>query len=471
MKSNFDYFVVLAEMRTGSNFLETNINAFEDISCVGEAFNPHFIGYPNRDELFGMSLSERERDPLQLLDKIVNAPSLTGFRFFHDHDPRVVDPFMRDEKCAKIILTRNPVESYISWKIAKVTGQWKLTNVTHHKTTKIKFDANDFTVFLDRLKNFQLRVLHGLQATGQTAFYIGYEDIRDVSVMNGLAKFLGVHQELDGLSKNLKKQNPSPLLEKVSNPREMEHALQSVDHFGLSRTPNFEPIRGASVNRYVSARGAPLLFMPIPSGPNIRVKRWLAALGDGSIDEKLTQKDLRHWKRENVGHRSFTVLRHPVARAHAAFCRTILNTGPGSFPQIRKTLKRVHNVPIPDDVNSSAYDQNAHRAAFLSFLKFLKANLSGQTALRNDMAWSSQASIVQGFGALAAPDMILREDTLETDLEFLAFRVGVENPECEEVNEDTPFSLDDIYDSEIETAAQEAYHRDYMTFGFSAWRD
>ncbi|AML50919.1 nodulation protein NodH [Falsihalocynthiibacter arcticus] len=470
MNSNFDYFVVLAEMRTGSNFLETNINAYDGLTCVGEAFNPHFIGYPNRDELLGMSLAERERDPLGLLHKIVDAPGLAGFRFFHDHDPRVIDPVLKDQKCAKIILTRNPVESYISWKIAKATGQWKLTNVTHHKTAKINFDATDFTVFLDRLKSFQLRILHELQASGQTAFYIGYEDIRDLDVINGLANFLGVKQELAGLSKNLKKQNPSPLLEKVSNPREMERALQSVDHFGLSRTPNFEPIRGASVNRYVTANGVPLLFMPMPSGPNMRVKNWLTALGNGVLEEKFTQKDLRQWKRGNVGHRSFTVLRHPVARAHAAFCRTILNSGPGSFPQIRKTLKRVHNVPIPDDINAPAYNRNEHRAAFLSFLKFLKANLSGQTALRNDMAWSSQASIVQGFGAFAAPDMVLREDTLETDLEFLAFRVGVENHECRAEREDFPYSLDDIYDSEIEAAAQEAYQRDYMTFGFSAWR-
>ncbi|MDX1782140.1 MAG: nodulation protein NodH, partial [Thalassovita sp.] len=47
MTDRFDYFVVFAEMRTGSNFLETNLNAFPGLTCYGEAFNPHFIGYPN----------------------------------------------------------------------------------------------------------------------------------------------------------------------------------------------------------------------------------------------------------------------------------------------------------------------------------------------------------------------------------------------------------------------------------------
>ena len=53
MTGNFDYFVVFAEMRTGSNFLESNLNAFDGIECHGEAFNPHFIGYPNKTELLG----------------------------------------------------------------------------------------------------------------------------------------------------------------------------------------------------------------------------------------------------------------------------------------------------------------------------------------------------------------------------------------------------------------------------------
>lgn len=471
MESDFDYFVVLAEMRTGSNFLESNINAFEDLNCFGEAFNPHFIGYPSKDELLGFSLSQREESPDKLLKAIVNAPGLAGFRYFHDHDPRVIDQVLNDQKCAKVILTRNPVESYISWKIARATGQWKLTNVTHHKTAKIEFDPADFRQFLERLKAFQLRVLHTLQKSGQTAFYIGYEDIRDLEVVNGLASFLGSEQRLDALSKNLKKQNPSPLLEKVSNPREMESALQSVDHFGLSRRPNFEPIRGASVGQYFTARGVPLLFMPIASSPNVRIKQWLKSVGDGHLDEKFSQKDLRQWKRQNPGHRSFTVIRHPVLRAHTAFCRNILGSGAGSYPKIRKSLVRVHNLELPDDLNSGDYDLRAHRQAFLSFLKFLKANLSGQTAIRNDAAWASQTAIIQGFSAFAAPDLILREDTLETDLEFLAFRAGIESSTCRESREDQPFTLDQIYDSEIEAAGQSAFQRDYMTFGFGSWRD
>ena len=131
--AQFDYFVVFAEMRTGSNFLESNINAFDGLECHGEAYNPSFVGYPNGSKTLGISLKDRNKNPLRVLEKVKAADGLNGFRYFNDHDPRVFDPVMSDRRCAKIILTRNPVESYVSWKIAKSTGQWKLTNVNRKR--------------------------------------------------------------------------------------------------------------------------------------------------------------------------------------------------------------------------------------------------------------------------------------------------------------------------------------------------
>ena len=118
--ASFDYFVVFAEMRTGSNFLEANLNAFDGLTCHGEAFNPHFIGYPNKNEILGVTQAMREADPARLLQQIKAEPGvLGGFRYFHDHDPRVLDRMLVDPRCAKIILTRNPLDSYVSWKIAR----------------------------------------------------------------------------------------------------------------------------------------------------------------------------------------------------------------------------------------------------------------------------------------------------------------------------------------------------------------
>jgi LPS sulfotransferase NodH len=475
MTGPFDYFVVFAEMRTGSNFLESNLNAFDGIECHGEAFNPHFIGYPNKTELLGLTRAERDEEPARLIGAIKGqSQGIGGFRFFHDHDPRVLDHALDDPRCAKIILTRNPVDSYVSWKIAQATGQWKLTNVKRRRDAPIAFDPGEFETHVARLQEFQVFLLNRLQATGQTAFYVAYEDLQSLDVMNGLARYLGCEARLEALDASLKPQNPEPLENKVSNFREMEQALAVRDPYNLTRTPNFEPRRGAAVPGFVSAARAPLLYMPIRSGPEAEVRAWLAALdqvGEETLPTKLNQKALRQWMRRKPGHRRFTVLRHPVARAHAAFCDKILIKGPGCYRDIRRTLRNFHKLPIPGNLPDEGYDLAAHKAAFVAFLEFLKANLAGQTAIRVDAHWCTQAAAVEGMAQFGAPDMILREGEMPGYLAALARQVGYAKPPAPpKVDRQEPFGLADIYDDRIEALAQTVYQRDYVLFGFGAWR-
>lgn len=474
MRDRFDCFVVFAEMRTGSNFLEANLNALDGVVCHGEAFNPHFIGYPNSQDILGVSQAERDHSPKRLLDEIrTRSDGLGGFRYFHDHDPRILPKLMKDRKVAKIVLTRNPAESYVSWKIAQNTGQWKLTNVSKRKDAKAQFDPREFEAHMEALQAFQVEILNGLQTSGQTAFYIGYEDLQNVDVINGLATWLGVPGRLKSLNTALKRQNPEPLEAKVGNFPQMHEALARMDRFNLSRTPNFEPRRGPVVPSYLAAAKTPLLYMPIRSGPETAVRNWLAALDKVSADDLVgdfNQNSLRAWKRERPGHRSFTVLRHPLARAHEAFCAHILHTGPGSYLNIRNTLRRAHDMPLPEGDPGPEYDANAHRAAFTAFLAFLKANLSGQTAVRQDGHWATQAQCIQGMAEFTLPDMIIREDEMASYLPALAMQVGqMAPPDPVPVPNTAPFALAEIYDDRIEQLAREAYARDYVMFGFDDW--
>ena len=466
----FDYFVVFAEMRTGSNFLEANLNAFEGITCHGEAFNPHFIGYPDTDRILGITRKVRDADPGVLLATIRDdTPGIGGFRYFNDHDPRVLQPILTDPRCAKIILTRNPVESYVSWKIAQATGQWKLTNARHAKSRAVEFDAAEFEAHLEALQSFQVTLLNALQRSGQTAFYVAYEDLQDVGVMNGLAAWLGCPARLEGLDRKLKKQNPEPMAEKVSNYEAMAAALARLDRFNLDRTPNFEPRRGPAVPTYVAAAEAPLLYLPVKGGPEAAVRDWLIALdGGAAVEEGFTQKTLRQWKRRRPGHRAFTVVRHPLARAHAVYCDRILSTGKGAYLEIRKYLREALSLPIPLDPQDPAYDAAAHRAAFLGFLGFLRMNLGGQTAIRVDACWASQAAVLEGTAGFAPMDMIVREDRMATELAFLASSVRREAPVPGDSDPHRE-ALAAIYDEALEKAARDAYQRDYMTFGFGSW--
>ena len=474
--SRFDYFVVFAEMRTGSNFLEANINSFDGLTCHGEAFNPHFVGFPNVDNVLGVTRDMREVDPAGLIATIKEkTPGMGGFRFFNDHDPRALDVILPDPRCAKIILTRNPIDSYISWKIAKATGQWKLTNVKHARSQQVKFDATEFERHMADLQAFQVRLLNTLQKSGQTAFYVAYEDLQDVDVMNGLAAFLGTDSRIEALDKKLKKQNPEPLENKVLNFDAMGDVLSRMDRFNLNRTPNFEPRRGPNVPTYVAAPRAPLLYLPLKSGPVEIVSDWLSQLDDGGeVLTKFSQKSLRQWKAAYTDHRTFTVLRHPLARAHAAFCDRILSMKNDSFPEVRESLRKQFGVPIPkfDPFRDpdGGYDDAAHKVAFLTFLAFLRKNLSGQTSLRVDPAWATQMALLQGMSDFTIPDLIMREDRIAHDLAILAAHIGRETmPGVPEVTDPHAARLAAIYDAEVESAARHAYQRDYVAFGFGDW--
>jgi LPS sulfotransferase NodH len=459
MAGRFDSFVMFAGMRTGSNFLEANLNALPGVHCHGEAFNPHFIGKKDCVEYLGMTIAQRDHDPLGFLARLRRAqPGLAGFRFFHDHDPRVLAATLADPACAKIVLTRNPLESYVSLKIAQATGQWKLTRPDRLKTAKARFEAEEFEAHLDTQQAFQKEILHGLQTTGQTAFYLDYEDVGDLEVLNGLAAFLGADERLAAMDGTLKKQNPEEIAAKVQNPSEMAAALARLDRFGLNRTPNFEPRRGPAIPRLVAAAAAPLLLMPIKGGPDLA--GWLGGFGQAGVQSGFTQKELRAWKRANPGFRSFAVLRHPVLRAYGAFAGPVMS---GRQTEVLATLTRTMKQEIPP-----ATDLAGHRTAFVAFLGLVKQALSGQSNLRVAADWASQTAILQGYAQVQLPDHLLREDDLGEGLRRLAEEIGLPCPAPPE--RPAPAALLSIYDESVETAVREAYHRDYVGFGFTRWR-
>jgi LPS sulfotransferase NodH len=460
----FHSFVVFAEMRTGSNLLEANLNALPGVHSHGEVFNRYILGKKDRTELFGITIEDRDRDPRPLLHKLrEETEGLPGFRFFHDHDLRILDDVLPDESCAKIILTRNPLESYVSWKIAQATDQWKLTNPKRLKTAKVRFDVPEFLQHLEDIQAFQLLLLNALQTTGQTAFYLDYEDLGSLDVMNGLAAFLGVEARLDRLDDTLKKQNPGPLEDKLENPEAIAQAIAAIDVFNLGRTPSFEPRRAAGVPTAIASATQPLVFFPVRSGPEAAVRDWLSSLGP--LVEGFEQKSLRQWKRAKPGLRSFTVIRHPLLRAHAAFRRKIVE---GEAQDLRRILINgfLAELQAPGEPFATV---EAERAAFRIFLHYCKLAVGGQTGPRVDPSLASQTAVLQGFASFHPIDLVIREDRLADGLAYLATETGVAPP-GRVAPDPAEATLLSIYDETLEDAAAQAYARDYLGFGFTRWR-
>lgn len=464
MTQPFRSFVIFAEMRTGSNLLEATLNALKRVTCFGEAFNPYMMGWPDKTELKGITMAERDADPHRLLAAIFDKPNhLPGFRYFHDHDPRVFDAIMEDRACAKVILTRNPVDSYVSTALARATNQWKLNETETPIPAAARFDAEEFRQVTGDIEEFQLKVLHRLQITGQAGFWLGYEDLRDAAVMTGLMHWLG-RTDLERVepANDQVPQNPRELAEKVENFDEMQAELARLDPFMLRKIPNFEPRKGPAVPSFIGTEaGKGLIFMPIKGGPSDSVTRWLRAMGEVSGD--FNQNSLRQWKRQHTGHRSFTVLRHPLPRAWAAF-RSLVE---GKNAELRGLMRDIHRVPLPPESELGIYGAKKPgeelAEVFAAFLDFLRRNLNGQTTLPSYPGWASQSEVLAGFARFGAPDMVLRESDLARDLSWLAASAGIKGPA--DLPDPEPFPAF-LNEQELRGAAKKAYLRDYVAFGF-----
>ncbi len=466
----FHSFVILGAMRTGSNYLEASLNEIDGITSYGEVFNPHFIGRQGQDAMLGVTMERREQKPAMLLRRMhKKTEGLSGFRFFQGHDPRAFKAVMDDPDCAKIVLSRNPVESFVSLGIASKTGQWLLRSEKQRKIAKIHFDQAQFESYFEELFAFYSDVRRHLQTSGQTAFQIDYDDLSDVKVLNGLAKWLGVEGRLKKASAKLIRQNPVALADKVLNPEDAAQALNRLELMNPGLGLWNDPRRGPAVPTYVAAAKAPLLFLPIKGGPIETVEGWMAAFGKGDLIRDFNRDKLRDWRAQRFDYRSFTVLSHPLARAHRAFCQYILATTPQSYLGIRGQLIQNLGLPLPETIDDT-YTRKAHRTAFLAYLDFVKANLAGRTSIRVDGAWASQQTIVQGFSTFNPPDMLIREDRLKEGLSQIAMQIGQKPPAIPaDTATEGPFTLADIYDEEVEAACRAAYARDYDAFGFTDW--
>jgi LPS sulfotransferase NodH len=446
----WDCFVILAGMRTGSNLLQETLDAHPGIACHGELFNPVFIGRAGADRMWGIDLPARNADPMALIARMrAKSDGLPGFRLFPDHDPRVLAQVLDDRRAAKIILTRNPLEQYLSHRIAQATGQWRLGDAKGARIARVRFDAAEFAAHLADRQAHLARIERALQMTGQTAFRLDYADLTDPVVLAGLARFLGVPGD-PVPSVRTKKQNPAPPEDLVENPAEMLAALAAPEVL-IGAAAVWEPRRGPGMPRHVAAARAPVLHLSLDPGGHPGVEAWLAALDGGTVADlrrDFTQRSLRAWRAAHPGARSFVVLRPPGQRLWAAF-RSL-----AADPALARAqaIARGYGVDVGGDP----------RTGYLAFLRFVAANLDGQTGVPVHPSWATQAALLAGVAEAVVPDAVLREDRLAQGLAWIAAEVGLPAPP---VSLPAPGPDPWVGDAEVRAAVVRAHRRDVVAFG------
>ncbi len=466
----FASFVVLAEMRTGSNLLQAQLNRVPGLRCHGEVFNPAFVDDPATRSFLGVDKAARDADPIGLLRRIgAKGDALTGFRLFGDHDPEVIAECLADPTRAKIVLGRNPLESFISLQIAQQTGQWVLAPGRARRRAQVRFDPAEFAAFLARRDTFRRQVMAALQTTAQTAFFVDYEDLGRPEVLAGLVAFLGLEApapEVLAAPVALRRQNPEPAEAKVENPAEMARALSRIDWCGLAGGPGAPPRPRAWVADALIAARAPILWLPVAGAlPRAPVADWLARIGAGrqagGVLAGFGPRVLGRWLERNAGRRSvFSIIDHPLPRAHRAFAAAVIG---GDAPALGALIRRRAGI-APD--NPAPFDDPArHRAAFAAWLRHMAEGGVGM----GDAALP-QADLIARLSGIAMPDRILRVGAIARDLAALARAHDLPDPGWIAPPPDpADLRLAEIRDGELDALAAEVLWRDLRAFGFARW--
>lgn len=226
-------FVLVGMMRSGSNFLERNMNLLADIRCHGELFNPTFVGFSTAFPrgLEGYSREDtvlRNADPLGFLQKIAQGCDRThfGFRIFLDHCPAALSAVLYDPAVRKIVLTRNLLEAYISLQNALETGVWLVGHEQKTKPSAVKVDVNELLGFALRQTFFYNDILTILQRTDQAFVQIDYTEIKQLARLNGIAEFIGSGQRFKKIREPIKKQATEPLSVRIEDYQGLIKELQ-----------------------------------------------------------------------------------------------------------------------------------------------------------------------------------------------------------------------------------------------------
>ncbi|GLQ35502.1 hypothetical protein GCM10007939_17850 [Amylibacter marinus] len=480
----FRYYVLLGNMRTGSNLFERTMQSFDGFTCHGELFNPHFVGYPIKESLFDMTVEQREQNPVALIEEMIalDADVLPGFRLFTGHDPRILDHVLQDPRCAKIILTRNPMDSYVSHKIAKATDQWKLGDLHRRRTQKVEFDFDEFQLFLGKRRENADYIHSVLQTTGQAAFHISYDDLSEISVFNGLAKFLGSDEEIKNFGIRGSRQNPEPLSEKVSNYDQLCADVRQLNIFEPEIAPYLEPRHSPSSKRIQVANSMPLMYLPLHESRSDPISGWMASLErDGALPRSgLAGAEVNKWLNSHTDKWVFTCLQHPVERAYDSFCNLLLFKGTKGMNWVRNMMINFYQMDLPDpklrlgvsteDLIASGYSLEKHARNFKKFIPFLAGNLRNQTRAPALPAWGSQSVWIDSYARWCQPHMIIPPHRLKecqtwieqmfelTPLADNPYQVAAHN-----------FPLADVYSTDIERLTRRAYAIDYQKYGILDW--
>lgn len=469
MTHAFDYFVILAAKRTGSNLLEAGINQIPGVACHGELFNPGFIGREGVTVWEGIDLSSRFRRPERVLERMqtLSPGQINGFRLFAQHDQRILDHVLADRRCAKIILRRRPLAAYLSTLQAESTGQWRVGHKATQRIVKVAFDADAFEAYAADTESWYRRMEERIRVSGQSFFPIRYEECKDADILNGIAGYLGAEGRLERVEERTLRQNPVSLAERIDNFDEFRRYLERSGYVEVvERVPEPDAFLLNGAPYWMAPGGARVLFdvSGTATPPLVR-----AVLGGGA-QRVQGRPGLQRWVEATQRPEAAAYIAHPVSRAYAVFMDLMVGRRRAEAFAIHAWIEAETGLSIrhQDEIDADpSYGTDAHRAGFLAFLRFLAETEAGRTGIPNRRIWLPQSQFQGAIARLLPGVRPLREGALSTDLAPFGAAAPHDGPGAAAA----PLALAQVYSDEIEAQVREIYASDYANFGFGPWAE
>ena len=481
IQTAFDYFVIIGMMRTGSNLLERSLQHFDDLVCYGELFNPDFVGFLEPEKALNISIKERDKNPDLIQNSLLSnsGGKIPGFRIFPDHNPTVLKTCLMDHKCAKIILRRNPLESFVSQQLALLTNQWRIGDLHTKVGGKIHFDPEMFEEYLERFHVFYSGVNRELQSAGQTAMQVEFDDLQNIESVNGIAKFIGSKSRIKKFKFRSSKQNSNALSEKIENYEEFTGYRNPILGLDRAQFDYLEPKTTPTTKKICLGANLEIAYLPTRNGKTDPIVDWLTAIDPKNKAPRtaLSKAEVSEWFKHSGLKFVFADLEHPLDRAYDAFCNLFMFPDGKKYGGIRSTLTKRYGLELlpasyagdktRDAVEAAGYDLSVHRSNFKKFLRFLNASLQDQALYQPKPEFCSQSEQLAAYSEWAIPHFVALPHTRKAVFTGLALAMGLTNfPTPEVVKQHRLFEIDEIYDIKIEALVRKAYRRDYQNFGF-----
>ncbi|MEO1491533.1 MAG: hypothetical protein AAFV19_05190 [Pseudomonadota bacterium] len=478
------YFAIFGAMRTGSNLLERTIEALGDTVCYGEVFNPSFIGGPMKVDARGWTPKTRDAEPLEFLaDLLQRDTRLPGFRIFQGHTEIALRFALADPDCARIILRRDPLDSYISLKIARETDQWVLRYPRRRISVRIRFDLAEYTRYREAQDAHYAWMDQVMADAGTDALRIDYARLKTPEVLQAVARHIGSTGNPPDTAP-LIRQNPGPLSLKVSNYAEMCAAL------GLE--PEAAAPGAASLASEIPDVLAPPqglhAFAPIDGpgfGPGVAFLNWLDHRGDPAGSQPLGQVLDAAARGEAFASRGsdtleerivFTIVCDPLERVYALLQEELF--GPGwKHAAIRRLLaEQVGALPEGRGAlrDPAAFPVDLARSTLRAYLELIDTALSGAGRIVPPHAWYPQVDQITALEARQRIARVLNLHELPTFIRRQCARVSVPVPSARDLEQILTAgrlrvpAIETVADPDIRDRVRRIYAADETAFGSDA---